>query len=258
MTHGFLKCLACAALLLGWAGSLEAKDVTYPKRPGERDFILDEAKMISPADAQAIKPICDKLLTDRKTPISVVTIASLSAYGAKGWDISRYAMNLFGEWGIGFKEKGQNRGILLLISKGDRKARIELGADWGRTKDAHTQKIMNDLITADFKRGKFSAGILAGVKGLDAMAREQKIPARPRPAWHTWVTLAVIGLGIFTIVSLIRRGGSGWAWLLWGAVFAIIGTILYQMMASRSRSMGWGGGSFGGGFSGGGGATGSW
>ena len=76
---------------------------------------------------------------------------------------------------------------------------------------------------------------------------------------------AVIGgLGLFTIISLIRRGSSGWAWIFWAAVLGVIGAILYQMANSQSRGGGMGGGggfsggSFGGGFSGGGGASGSW
>ena len=61
------------------------------------------------------------------------------------------------------------------------------------------------------------------------------------------------------MISLVRHGSSGWAWLLWGAVFAIIGVVLYRLLTSSSRGGGgFSGGSFGGGSSGGGSATGSW
>ncbi|NOZ23890.1 MAG: TPM domain-containing protein [Planctomycetes bacterium] len=233
----------------------EAQQLTYPPQPGERDFIVDEAGLLSPEDAAQIKKICDKLLTEKAVPIIIVTIPSMAKYGAKGWDIMVYAQNLFNTWGIGYKK--WNHGILLLISKGDRKARIELGKDWAHKKDAQCQKIMNTLIIPEFKAGNFSAGILAGVKGLDAMARELKLPRRPRPWWHYALVIGAVALAIFTVVSLIQSGASGWAWLLWGVVFAIIGVILYQMLRSSSRG-GFGGGSFGGGFSGGGGASGSW
>lgn len=166
-----------------------------------------------------------------------------------------YAQNLFNNWGIGFKE--WNYGILLLISQDDRKARIELGATWQHKKDAECQQIMDNLIIPNFKQEKFSEGIVAGVKGLDAMARELKIPTRPRPWWHYALMTGFFALMVFTVVSLVRRGASGWGWLFWGAIFAILGMILYQMLRSRA-SGGWGGGSFGGGFSGGGGASGSW
>ena len=40
---------------------------------------------------------------------------------------------------------------------------------------------------------------------------------------------SLIGLAVFTVVSLIRRGSGGWAWLFWGAVFfflAILAAVL--------------------------------
>lgn len=71
--------------------------------------------------------------------------------------------------------------------------------------------------------------------------------------------LGFIGLAIFTVVSLARRGASGWAWIFWGVVFSAVGAILYHMLTNSGGSGGgYSGGSFGGGSSGGGGATGSW
>ena len=69
--------------------------------------------------------------------------------------------------------------------------------------------------------------------------------------------LGIDGLAIFTVVSLSRRRASGWAWLMWAGIFAVVGTMLYRSLRSRG-SGGFGGGAFGGGFSGGGGASGSW
>lgn len=251
----YVRPLTVILLGLMAASAALAQQLTYPPKPGDRDFIVDEAKLLSASEATKIKELCDKLLTDKKVPILVVTIASMSQYGASGWDIRVYAENLFNNWGIGFKD--WNHGILLLVSNGDRRARIELGAGWEHRKDAVCQRIMDDLIIPSFKQGRFAEGIVAGVQGLDKMARELKLPTRPRPWWHYALVVGAIGLMIFTVVSLIRRRSSGWAWLFWGVVFALIGTLLYQMLRSGA-SGGWSGGSFGGGFSGGGGASGSW
>ncbi len=246
---------AISAFLALHAALVSAQSLTYPPRPGPREFIADEAGLIKPSDEMRIKAICDKLLTEKGVPIVVVTIGSLSDYGAAGWDIRVYAQNLFNTWGIGYEK--WNYGILLLVSEGDRKARIELGAGWEHRKDAQCRRIMNDLVIPYFKAGDYSQGILAGVRGLDAMARGLKIPSRPRPWWHYAAILGFFGLLAFTVVSLIRRGSSGWAWLFWGVVFSVLGYLLYSALTSSSRG-GFKGGSFGGGFSGGGGATGSW
>ena len=231
-------------------------------RPGDREFVRDLANMIEESDEAKIRQICDRLLTDKATPILVVTIESMALYGGEDLRIETFARLLFDQWGIGIakpKDQPWNTGILLLISKDDRKARIELGAGWGHEKDAFVQRIMDEQIISRFKRGELSAGIVAGVEALDKMARGLELPAKPTPRWQPWLMAGAVLLAIFTLISLIRRGSSGWAWLLWGALFAGLGYLLYSFLTKSSRSDGgFSGGSFGGGFSGGGGATGSW
>lgn len=232
-----------------------AQRIEYPQRIGPREFIHDEADLISPGDEAKIKTVCDKVLTDKKVPIIVVTIDSMAKYGARDWDIRVYGQHLFNTWQIGFED--WNQGMLLLVSKQDREVAIELGAGWKSEKDAECKRIIDEIIIPAFKGGDFSEGIREAVEALDSVARELKLPTRPRPWWHYALVIGFIALAIFTIVSLIRRRSSGWAWLFWAAVFGLLGYLLYQTLRSRA-SGGWGGGSFGGGFSGGGGASGSW
>ena len=268
-------------LTLGLLGVAHAQQnmPKFPKRPGPEDFVVDGAKLLDAAATQKVKGICGKLLKEKATPILVVTIPSMASCGAKGWRIESFAQVLFDQWGIGHKKiRGQswNHGILLLISKGDRKARIQLGAGWGHREDKLCQEIMDTRIVPFFKKGEFGKGVVAGVEALDKMARKLKLPPPPKGSGAagrgrggrgipTWVLFVGGALLLFTIISLARRGTGGWAWLLWAAVFGVVGYLLYSMMSSRGRSGGgmfsggsFSGGSFGGGFSGGGGATGSW
>ena len=229
--------------------------------PGEREFVSDKAGMLDEAAVARIREVCDRLLTDRATPIIVVTIESMGQHGGgRNMPIETFAALLFNQWQIGHaKLQGQdwNTGILLLVSKGDRRARIELGAGWGRSENQTCQRIMDEHIIPQFKQGQFSAGILAGVEALDRMARKLELPSQPRSASDYLVPLLFVGLAIFTAVSLYRRGASGWAWLFWGGVFTVLWFAM-RTMATNRGSGGFGGGSFGGGSSGGGGASGSW
>lgn len=259
--------------------------------PGERAFVQDLARMVEPDDVMAIREIGARLLTEHAIPLIVVTIDSMAQHGGAGWRIETFARVLYDQWGIGYETiEGQpwNRGVLLLVSKSDRKARIELGNDWAGEYDQVCQKIMDGHIIPNFKKGDFSGGILAGVQELDKMCRGVASPVQGgaatgetgandlgtvnhdykpsppvRPDWY-WPAVAVTAfLAIFTAVSMIRSGSSGWAWALWAVVFGVIGFILYNVATSSGRSGGGGGGgfsggSFGGGFGGGGGATGSW
>lgn len=261
-----LVCIFLATLLTcGRASAQLAEGVIQLERPEPREFVLDRANLLTPEAKQQIQQICDKLLSDKATPIIVVAISSMAEHGGAGMRIETFATLLFNQWGIGVAElNGQtwNTGILLLVSKDDRKARIELGGYWRRDQDALAQQIMNEQIVPHFKQGDFSGGILAGVESLDKMARGLELPkaaAPPTPWWMYALMLGAAALAVFTVVSLIRRGSGGWAWLLWGVVFAAVGYMLYQMATSRGGGGGgYSGGSFGGGSSGGGGASGSW
>ena len=138
--------------------------VTYPQKIGEREFIADKAEVITPGDKDKIRAICSRLLDERGIPLVVVTITSMAEYGAANWQIERYAMNLFDEWGIG--HTARNSGILLLVSKGDRKVRIELGAGWNHDRDAIATSIISQAIVPHFRTGQYSPGITQGVEAL--------------------------------------------------------------------------------------------
>ncbi len=255
--------LAFGALAIVLAQTTHAQTITL-EAPPEGQFILDHAFMIEDQDEVQIQEACTKLLSEMAIPIVVVTIDRMSSFGGEGMRIETFAMLLFNQWELGHKEwNGQywNKGIMLLVSREDRVARIELGDGFGREKDAQSREIMETQIVSRFKSGEFSKGILHGVLALDKMARNEKLPKGPFPWKEALLVAGFIGLLVFTAVSLIRRGASGWAWLLWGAVFSILGYILYSALSGRGSSTsggGFSGGSFGGGFSGGGGATGSW
>jgi uncharacterized protein len=229
-------------------------------QPGYNEFVIDNANLLSPEAEQEIVTIARNSDAEFGTPIVVVTIDRMSEHSSYS-EIEVFATVLFNQWGIGYENiNGQehNTGILLLVSKEDRKARIELGASWGRDQDDQARYIMHELIIPRFKENGFEQGILDGVAGLDAIVQKKPLPSPPISFGAIAAIIIFIGLMIFTIVSLIRRGSSGWAWLFWGAVFVFVGFTLRAWLRSNSGSSWSGGGGFGGGFSGGGGASGSW
>jgi uncharacterized protein len=198
-------------LLLLTAVARPSWSTRFPEKPPASDYFVDRAGLIEPAAQRTINATAEALLREHDVPIVVVTIGSLSEMQAAASSIEAYATALFNHWGIGSVER--NLGILLLVSVGDRKARIELGAAWESDRDAQAANIMESLIIPAFKRGDYSTGIVDGVRGLDAMVRGLNLPPPTRPWWH-WPALALFALFVLAaIVSLFRSGHSGWAWV---------------------------------------------
>lgn len=250
--YAILGLAIVAVLVVTTVGAVRAQGkVTFPGEPGSQNFYVDEAGLIAQPERQAINEVAGALLSDEQIPVIVVTIPSLAYHNATGYTIERYAFELFNHWGIGSQER--NYGMLLLVSKGDRRARIELGAAWGHSFNAQAQQVMDTLIIPRFKDGEFSEGTLAGVRGMDAMARGLELPEPERSRVPLIIFFVFLGVLSTVTISLSRSGRSGWGW----AFIVLIGTIIVVLLVAAARSEG-SGGSFGGGSSGGGGASGSW
>jgi uncharacterized protein len=231
------------------------RQASFPAPPPEGRFWLDEAGILREAEAAEVDRIAGALLAEQDVPLLVVALPSLAARGAAGYTIERYARELFDRWGIGSQE--HNFGILLLVSHGDRAARIELGAGYGRAYDEASNRVMQDLILPEFRAGRFPEGVLAGVRGLDAMARGLAIPSAPTPWYLFPLLVGIFAVGGALVWSLFKSGNKGWAWAVLAALVALLLFLLRSGGQTRGGGGG-GGGAFRGGSSGGGGATGRW
>jgi uncharacterized protein len=234
--------------------------VSFPDRPAAGTYFVDEAGLIDAEKGRAINEIAAEQMRLRNIPILVVTIPSLVAYGAAGYTIEEYARALFDAWGIGSED--QNYGMLLLVSRGDRRARIELGRSWAHSRDDQAQRVMDDLILPEFRRERFAAGILAGTRGMQAMAVGAALPKRAAPWWFLPAIVVGLAFGAAAVVSLFKSGQKGWAWALLAALVGIALLMLRAALSQRRTSEtgrgSSGGGVFQGGSSGGGGASGRW
>jgi len=102
------------------------------------------------------------------SPLVVVTIDRMSTFTSDQSEFDVFARAWFNHWAIG--SEADNTGILLLVSEGDNRARIELGAAWGLRWDSYRERIMRGLMIPAFKKGDYAGGILAGAQALADMA----------------------------------------------------------------------------------------
>jgi uncharacterized protein len=188
--------------------------VLFPAAPPSGGIVVDEARLIAPLDQVDLEGLAIALRRDRGYPITVVTIQSLSAYGATGYTIERYASEMLKAWPADPERQGY--GLTLLVSADDRLARIELGSAWRGTHDGRVREITDRLILPALRRGDLSKGILTGVRGLDAMGRGLRLPGEwfglmlPEPlaplAQPWWLIPAiVVGVPLLIGFSFSRR-----------------------------------------------------
>ncbi|MDA8084576.1 MAG: TPM domain-containing protein [Nitrospiraceae bacterium] len=255
------------------AGLVLALDV--PKLTG---YVNDYAGMIS---AQTKAEIEGKLQTFEQTDSTQVVI--LTVPSLQNDPIEDFGIRAGEAWKIG--QKGKDNGVILIVSKEDRKMRIEVGRGLeGKLTDLMSGRIINQVIKPRFKAGDYDAGFLAGVSAIiDATRGEFKADnsRSERPPHYgnfsrfmSILIFAVVGLGVIGSISrpfggisgavglpalvnstLMPLGLGGFIGL--GLLGLVAGLLLPALFSTGRGGFGgggfYGGGGFGGGFGGGGG-----
>jgi len=127
-----------------------AADSIFPEHNGT--CINDFAELINPQD----------IFKDELASIVVCTIESIPKIKKEYENPVLYGTDLFNYWGIG--RKGVDDGILILISKGDRKAVICTGyLTEHYLPDPEAGRILDEYMVPQFKKGNFGTGIIDGI-----------------------------------------------------------------------------------------------
>lgn len=115
-------------------------------------FIQDKGHFFSENEISNLNQQIKEIKNNTKTQILVYTILDL-----KNQDSKNFATNIFNEYGVGVK--GINNGLLIFLSKYDRRMEIinGLGMEWILS-DIETLKIANNVIS-DFKKQEYYLGV---------------------------------------------------------------------------------------------------
>lgn len=240
-----------------------------PKMPELQTSVYDQAKLMSPQESKSLENKLIKYFDSTSTQIVVLTIKSL-----EGQEIAMYATELAHKWGIG--QKGKDNGILILVSKNDRKVTIRTGYGVEHLlTDAWSKRIISNIITPEFKRNNYYGGLDMGTSAIiQIMSGEYQNKSGPvRSKKDIPVGLIiVVFIVIMMILSRKNKGGKGRNGGRRSGGFSILDAIILSHAgrgfgsggfgSSSGSGGGFGGGGFGGGFGGGGfgggGASGGW
>lgn len=122
--------------------------------------VNDTAAMFSPQVVSQTETVLSQFESSDSTQIVVLTVPSLD-----GDLLEEYSMRVVEAWKVG--QKGLDNGALLLITRDDRRLRIEVGYGLeGRLTDLTAGRIIGQVIVPQFKSGDFDAGLADGVAAM--------------------------------------------------------------------------------------------
>lgn len=230
--------------------------ITNPPKLSE--YVTDETGTLKPDEVSSLKLKLRKFYDSTSTQVLVLLIPSLN-----GEPVEMVANAIYHANGIG--GKGKDNGALLLISKGDRKIRIEVGYGLeGVLTDAMSKQIIQKEITPELKNNNYYKGIDNAVNSIIALSKNEYNVEKKGDKSNVGVIVFVILMFLIPVIIFIiiiaavlkRKGGSIGSNGYTGTTYYSGSD--YSSGSSDSSSGSDSGFSGGGGDSGGGGASGDY
>lgn len=257
----------CLFLLMGLAYlQLPAQETSIQeiikKKPNPPRLVNDYTATLTADQQQALEQKLVALDDSTFTQIAVVIVSSLD-----GMDVADAALELGRSWGVGNKKN--NSGVVLLISRKDRKLNISPGYGLeGALTDVEANHIIQDVIVPRFKGDDYYRGINEGTDAIIKAVKEEYKTPRDRSKGGSGagkIILLIIIIIIFLAIS--SGGGKGGSFMSRRGYRGFSGPTIWPTGGSSWGGGGWSGGGggssggfggFGGGSFGGGGSSGSW
>lgn len=211
-------------------------------------YVYDDGNIIDDDVETTINNMLVELEEKTEVEFAVITVEDL-----RGLEIEEYANNLFNTLGIG--KKGEDNGLLLLISQPDERVRIEIGRGLeGLLNDAKCGRILDDYFVPYRENDEYTKGTELTVEAtLNVLADEYDVQIQgldedlqveeeeEEISGGFFIAIVIILVIIIVIIIIASSDDNYYGGGFFGGGF--------------SSGGGFSGGSFGGGFSGGGGAS---
>jgi len=251
--------LARALALLIWLTASGALALEVPP-PGQR--VVDRAGLLAASTVAALEQQLAAYETRTGHQLALLVIPSL-----EGEVLEDYSLRVVEAWELGSAERDD--GLLLLISVGDRKARIEVGHGLeGAVTDALSARLIRDTLGPALAAGKPDDGVRETLALLMRAGEGESVGEQGGATqWPvalfglTWIALLFLAMSVER-----RRREALHGHDRWGRRTRPWNHVWIEPAGWGGRTGGWtsgggfGGGGFrgGGGSFGGGGASGSW
>jgi len=166
--------------------------------PSLQGYVNDYAGMISPSVRSKMEGELRAFEQSDSTQIVILTVPSL-----EGENIEEFSIKVAEAWKIGQQQR--DNGILLIVSKQERKIRIEVGRGLeGKLTDLMAGRVIDQVIKPRFKQGDFDGGFITGTSVLvDATRGEFKAeqgPVQRRQKGFPPFLTFLLFFGIFVLI----------------------------------------------------------
>ncbi len=185
-------------------------------RPTDKFYVNDYAEVLPQQLQETIFDYSKELYDKTDAQVVVLTVTTLD-----GKNVEEYALETARAWGIGSSDK--NNGVLILLSTGDREARVEVGYGLeGCINDAKAGRLIDEFAIPYYKDNDFAQGTEKLYYAILNLVRQEYglevLPDTPRLSqaeetpfsWEVAVGLAilfVIGLLCVWLLLILWRGG---------------------------------------------------
>jgi len=162
--------------ILGLMLTFWALAASVPPRPSPQAFVADYASLLSAEEKSSLVRQVNEQNQKMPSHLFIITVSHLKPYAQS--DVEEAAKACFPAWGMGDSD------VLLFLSARDRKARIQLGADWGRRWDLESQRIMRDVIVPACKEENYHRALSQGANRLLIVTAAGPEAALPAQNWY--------------------------------------------------------------------------
>ncbi len=137
-------------IVLSFCFNLWAQDISIPAL---RSPVMDEAHLLNESEREDLSELAYEIFAHSGPQITILTLNNL-----QGFPIEEFSIRVAEKWQLGSEKK--DNGLLILISKDERKIRIEVGNGIeGEITDFDANKYIQHIITPAFKKGLFHQGL---------------------------------------------------------------------------------------------------
>ncbi len=207
-----LNMMMLSVLLLCSATQMARADEPALLFPPMTGSVVDAAQMLDNPTTARLSTMLGEHEQATGERVVVVTLVDL-----QGTTIEDYGTRLGKAWGMGSKGKGN--GALLIVSRDNRKVRIEVGTGLqGRLNEAQSSMIINMLVTPEFREGNFATGIERGAQAMIA-ALGGHVPDDPDPSPDStyvgqsgsvlWSVLLLVLAGVALFMAVLAMTNLG-------------------------------------------------